>query len=179
LNTSQERSFRFRYNCLFFLIYFTLLTPTVEIRPHCRFRNFARNISDCKEPKGNAIAKFKQRTNTVLGAGHEQKVGQMRKWRSRKGVWRPLRNTRELKQPRRQREQKPPQICIFDNDKQYFCTLCTCIFIFWHFEDVKWPVLQLCGRRKHLMTNVQFLSSYVPSAGSSLIPGLIEHIFQA
>ena len=23
---------------------------------------------------------------------------------------------------------KPPQICIFDNEKQYFCTLCTCIF---------------------------------------------------
>ena len=21
-----------------------------------------------------------------------------------------------------------PQICIFDNEKQYFCTLCTCIF---------------------------------------------------
>ena len=23
---------------------------------------------------------------------------------------------------------KNPQICIFDNEKQYFCTLCTCIF---------------------------------------------------
>ena len=23
---------------------------------------------------------------------------------------------------------KTPQICIFDNEKQYFCTLCTCIF---------------------------------------------------
>ena len=25
---------------------------------------------------------------------------------------------------------KNPQICIFDNEKQYFCTLCTCIFRF-------------------------------------------------
>ena len=24
------------------------------------------------------------------------------------------------------------------------------------FYDVKWPVLQLCGRRQHMMTNVQF-----------------------
>ena len=24
------------------------------------------------------------------------------------------------------------------------------------FYDVKWPVLQLCGRREHIMTNVQF-----------------------
>ena len=24
---------------------------------------------------------------------------------------------------------KTPQICIFDNEKQYFCTLCTCIFL--------------------------------------------------
>ena len=60
-------------------------------------------------------------------------------------------------------------ICILDNEKQYLCTLCTCIFhllIFWScfrsFYDVKWPVLQLCGQ----MTNVQMLSSYVPSAGS-------------
>jgi len=25
---------------------------------------------------------------------------------------------------------KTPQICIFDNEKQYLCTLCTCIFHF-------------------------------------------------
>ena len=65
---------------------------------------------------------------------------------------------RELKQPRRQRQQKPQQICIFDNEKQHFCTLCTCIFqllTFWRrsrsFYDVKWPVLQLCGRREHII----------------------------
>ena len=70
---------------------------------------------------------------------------------------------RELKQARRRRQQKTPQIWIFDNKKQYFCTLCTCIFhflTFWRrsrsFYDVKWPVLQLCGRREHKMTTVQF-----------------------
>ena len=58
---------------------------------------------------------------------------------------------------------KTPQICIFDNGKQYFCTHYTCIFhllTLWRrsrsFYDVKWPVLQLCGRRQHMMTNVQF-----------------------
>ena len=51
----------------------------------------------------------------------------------------------------------------FDNEKQHFCTLCTCIFLlltFWRrsrsFYDVKWPVLQMCGQREHMMTNVQF-----------------------
>ena len=41
---------------------------------------------------------------------------------------------------------KTPQICIFDNEKQYFCTLCTCSFqllTFWRrsrsFYGVKWP----------------------------------------
>ena len=31
---------------------------------------------------------------------------------------------------------KTPQICIFDNEKQHFCTLCTCIFHFLIFVDV-------------------------------------------
>ena len=30
---------------------------------------------------------------------------------------------------------KTPQICIFDNEKQHFCTLCTCIFHFLIFVD--------------------------------------------
>ena len=34
--------------------------------------------------------------------------------------------TRELTQPR----EKTSQICIFDNEKQQFCTLCTCSFHF-------------------------------------------------
>ena len=59
---------------------------------------------------------------------------------------------------------KTLQICLFDNEKQYFCTLCTCIFhllTFWRrsrsFYDVKWPVLQLCGRRQHMMTKFNFV----------------------
>ena len=59
---------------------------------------------------------------------------------------------------------KPPQICIFDNEKHYFCMLCTCMFhllTFWRrsrsFYDVKWPILQLCGRCENMMTNVQFV----------------------
>ena len=84
---------------------------------------------------------------------------------------------RELKQPRRRRQQKPHKFAyltmkhsifarfaraffIFDNEKHYFCTLCTCIFplltfcrLSRSFYDVKWPVLQLCGRREHMMTN--------------------------
>ena len=62
--------------------------------------------------------------------------------------------------------------------KTGFYTLCSCTFhllTFWRrsrsFYEVKWPVLQLCGRREHMMTNVQFCLLYVPSAGSSLIPG--------
>ena len=49
------------------------------------------------------------------------------------------------------------QICIFDNEKQYFCTLCTCIFgsCSSSFHHVKRSVLHLCGRREHMMTNVQ------------------------
>ena len=63
---------------------------------------------------------------------------------------------RKLKQPRR--------VCIFDNEKQEFCTLCTCIFHYWKFRrrsrsfhNVKWPVLQLRGRRTLVTKNVQFL----------------------
>ena len=71
---------------------------------------------------------------------------------------------------------RTPQIWIFDNEKQYFSTFCTCIFHFLtfcrrsrSFYDMKWPVLLLRGRREQMMTNV--LSSHVPSAGSNLIPG--------
>ena len=54
---------------------------------------------------------------------------------------------------------KTPQTCIFDSEKQYFCTL-SHLLTFWRrsrsFYDMKWPVLQLCGRRQHMMTIVQF-----------------------
>ena len=76
-------------------------------------------------------------------------------------IWKPGFN-RELKQPRRRRQQKPHKFAYL-TVKNYFCTLCTCIFhllTFWRrsrsFYDVKWPVLQ--WRREHMMTNVQFVS---------------------
>ena len=31
---------------------------------------------------------------------------------------------------------KTPQICIFDNEKQYFARFARAFFMFWHFEDV-------------------------------------------
>ena len=47
--------------------------------------------------------------------------------------------------------------------KTVFLHALTCIFhvlTFWRrsrsFYDVKWPVLQLCGRREHMKTNVNF-----------------------
>ena len=68
-----------------------------------------------------------------------------------------------IKQPWRRRQQKPHKFAYFKMKKQYFCALCTCIFHFLtfcrrsrSFYDVKWAVLQLCGRREHMMTNVQF-----------------------
>ena len=59
---------------------------------------------------------------------------------------------------------KTPQICIFDNKKNsILARFARAFFIFWHFwtssrsfYDVKWPVLQLCGRLEHMMTNIQF-----------------------
>ena len=63
---------------------------------------------------------------------------------------------RELEQPRPRRQQKPHKFAYLTMEN-------TCIFhllTFWRrsrsFYDVKWPVLQLCGPREHMMTNVQF-----------------------
>jgi len=72
---------------------------------------------------------------------------------------------RELKQPQRLTATRTLQICIFYNEKRWFWLLCTCIFQIWTFRrrsnsfyDVKWPVLQVCGRREHMaMFNFVFL----------------------
>ena len=70
-----------------------------------------------------------------------------------------------LKLPIREGNENPINLHIWQ-EKQYFCTLCTCIshlLTFWRrsrsFYYVKWPVLQLCGRREHMMTNVNVLMS--------------------
>ena len=58
-------------------------------------------------------------------------------------------NTRELKQPRRRRQQKPHKFAY------------------------------LTMKNNILHDKCSILSSYVPSAGFNLIPGQLEHIFQA
>ena len=43
-------------------------------------------------------------------------------------------NNRELKQPRRRRQQERHKFAYLTMKKQYFCTICTCIFHFWTFR---------------------------------------------
>ena len=77
-----------------------------------------------------------------------------------KYLWRRWCRNRELKQPRRRRQQKPQKfayLTVFLHALHVHFHLLT----FWKrsrsFYDVKWPVLQLSGRREHMMTNVQFV----------------------
>ena len=81
-------------------------------------------------------------------------------------------SNRELKQSRRRRQQKPHKFAYLTMKNSVFARFARAFFTLRSrsFYDVKWPVLQLCGRREHMMTNVQMLSSYVPSADSNLIP---------
>ena len=59
---------------------------------------------------------------------------------------------RELKQPRQRRQQERHKFTYLTMKNNSFGH-CTRIF---HFETFCRPVLQLCGRREHLMTDVQF-----------------------
>ena len=77
--------------------------------------------------------------------------------------------TGSLPWPRQQ--QKPHKFAYLAVKNIIFARFARAFFIFWHFEDVlvlsrdvTWPVLQLCGRREHMMTNVQFcpLKRYSP-----------------
>ena len=127
----------------------------------------------------------------------------------------------ELKQPRGRRQQKSHKFAYLTMKNSIFARFARAYFIFFtfgrrsrSFYDVKWPVLQLCGRREHMMSiwaydddvsiwwstrlikpnfcfdlshrrsttvsletknsyddKSSILSSYVPSAGSNLIPG--------
>ena len=63
-------------------------------------------------------------------------------------------------------------------------TLCTCFLKFGtfrrrscSFHDVKWPVLQLCGRCEYVMTNVQFCLLISEALVPILMPGLIKEHF--
>ena len=78
------------------------------------------------------------------------------------------------------------QICIFDNEKHQFCTLCPCIFHFCtfrrrsrSFHDVKWPIWQLHGWTTWAYDDkCSILSSFLWGAGSNFIPGKSKHILQ-
>ena len=70
------------------------------------------------------------------------------------------------------------QIPIHDCGKPQFCTLCTCTFHIrtFHspsrsFDDVKSPVLQLCGRQEHAWRHIYDLSCDLWSPDSNLISG--------
>ena len=73
-------------------------------------------------------------------------------------------NNRELKQPRRRRQQKPHKFAYLTMKNSIFARFARAFFIFWHFEDVnsrsfydvKWHVLLSCGRREHMLTSIQF-----------------------
>ena len=65
-----------------------------------------------------------------------------------------------VKQSRRRQQQKPHKFAYLTIKNSIFARFARAVFIFWHFEDVlvlsaTWN-LQFCGRREHMMTNVQF-----------------------
>ena len=76
------------------------------------------------------------------------------------------------------------QICLFNNEKQEFCTLCTCIFHFCTFRKrscsfqgvTKIPVLALCGRVWTLDRKFPIWSS-PSSVDSKLITGYLKTHF--
>ena len=55
------------------------------------------------------------------------------RWRCRRHFYR---NIRELKQPRRQRQQKPHKFAYLTMENSIFARFARAYFIFWHFEDV-------------------------------------------
>ena len=82
---------------------------------------------------------------------------------------------RELKQPRRRRQQKPHKFAYVTMANSIFARVEGAFSIFWYFEDV----LVLSTTWNDLFYSCvddvgiswQFLSSDVQSAGSNLIPG--------
>ena len=93
---------------------------------------------------------------------------------------------RELKQPRRRRQQKPHKFAYLTMENRIFARFARAYFIFWHLK----LTFSFFLRREMTSFAVEWttsayddkcsiLSCYVPSAGSNLIPGQLEHIFQA
>ena len=91
---------------------------------------------------------------------------------------------RELKQARRRRQQKPHKFAYLTMKNSIFARFARAFFIFWHFEDVlplstTWNDLFCSCVDDVSIWKYSILSSYAPSAGSNLIPGQLEHTFQA
>ena len=88
---------------------------------------------------------------------------------------------RELKQPRRWQQQKPHKSAYLTMKNSIFACSARVFFIFWHFEDVlvlstMWNDLFAVAWTTWAHDDkFSLLYSYVPSAGSNLIPGYLEH----
>ena len=70
---------------------------------------------------------------------------------------------REFTQPQRRRQQERHKSAYLTMKNNRFARFARVFFHFWtfrrhsrSFHDMKRPVLQLCGRRENMMTNVQF-----------------------
>ena len=91
---------------------------------------------------------------------------------------------RELKQPRRRKQQKPHTFAYLTMKNSIFARFAPAFLIFWHFEDVL--VLSTTGNDL-FCSCVDDVSIWwqmfnlpdVPSTGSKLIPGQLEDIFSS
>ena len=90
--------------------------------------------------------------STIIFLHSTNQIIDLCRWRCRRQIF------RELKQPRRRRQ----YLHIWQWKTAFLYALHVHFFLltFWRrsrsFYDVKWPVLQLPGRREHTMTNVHF-----------------------
>ena len=164
------------------------MTKGLIILPFCPIFN-SNSPKFCKCPKVENSINYSKNTYTYFKkrCRRERRMAVVeRKLHDRKELWFPYlvcknneffawRLTRELKQPRRRRQQKPHKFAYLIWKTVFLPALDVHFHLltFWRrsrsFYDVKWPFLQLCGRRTHMVTNVQFC--LVASAGFNLIPG--------
>ena len=91
---------------------------------------------------------------------------------------------RELKQPRRRQQEKPHKFAYLTMKNSIFARFARAFFIFWHFVDVlvlstTWNDLFAVVWTTWAYDDKCSILSYVSSAGSKLIPGQLEDIFQA
>ena len=88
-----------------------------------------------------AVRLFSNRSQMTSKCGKNKKVAhkaQPTEWVTDvlTTFWRPLWSIRELKQPRRRRQQKPHKFAYLTMENRIFARFARAFFIFWHFEDV-------------------------------------------